>query len=82
MVARVNYRKLALEAYPPTCAYCGFGVPEVLEVAHLLISEMKEMGHVVICEITEGLDYFDELVIEWCLILIDKPVNKANSADH
>lgn len=32
---RVNYRKLAFQAYPPLCAHCGFGVPEVLEVAHL-----------------------------------------------
>ena len=32
---RINYRKLAFETYPPICAYCGFGVPEVLEVAHL-----------------------------------------------
>lgn len=35
MAQRINYRKLALQAYPPICAYCGFGVPEVLEVAHL-----------------------------------------------
>jgi len=32
---RVNYRKLAFEHYAPICAYCGFGVPEILEVAHL-----------------------------------------------
>jgi len=30
-----NYRKIAFTAYPPTCAHCGFGVPEVLEVAHI-----------------------------------------------
>ena len=35
MPARINYRKLAFEAYPPLCAHCGFGIPEVLEVAHL-----------------------------------------------
>ena len=35
MVGRINYRKLAFEQYPPICAYCGFGVPEVLEVAHI-----------------------------------------------
>ena len=35
MNRRVNYRKLAFDAYPPICACCGFGVPEVLEVAHL-----------------------------------------------
>ncbi len=30
-----NYRKDALKAYPPYCVHCGFGIPEVLEVAHL-----------------------------------------------
>lgn len=34
-VARISYRKLAFEHYPPICAYCGFGIPEILEVAHL-----------------------------------------------
>ncbi|WP_291321663.1 HNH endonuclease signature motif containing protein [Desulfonatronospira sp.] len=35
MVKRVNYRKLAFDAYDPLCAHCGFGVPAVLEVAHI-----------------------------------------------
>jgi len=34
-VAGNDYRAAAFEVYPPICAYCGFGVPEVLEVAHL-----------------------------------------------
>ena len=34
---RTNYRKLAFEHYKNRlfCAHCGFGIPEVLEVAHL-----------------------------------------------
>jgi hypothetical protein len=34
---RINYRKLAFEHYSDRlfCAHCGFGIPEVLEVAHL-----------------------------------------------
>lgn len=35
MSKRVNYRKIAFEHYPPICAFCGFGIPEVLEVAHI-----------------------------------------------
>ena len=35
MTKRVNYRKLAFAHYDPLCAHCGFGVPAVLEVAHL-----------------------------------------------
>lgn len=31
----LNYRKLAFEHYDPLCVYCGFGIPTVLEVAHL-----------------------------------------------
>jgi hypothetical protein len=36
---RVNYRKLAFDHYSHAgqvvCAHCGFGIPEVLEVAHI-----------------------------------------------
>jgi 5-methylcytosine-specific restriction endonuclease McrA len=35
MAGPVNYRKLAFDQYAPICAYCGFGIPEILEVAHL-----------------------------------------------
>lgn len=35
MAKHVNYRKLAFDAYDPLCAHCGFGVPAVLEVAHI-----------------------------------------------
>lgn len=31
----MDYRKLALETYEPFCAYCGFGIQDVLEVAHI-----------------------------------------------
>jgi predicted restriction endonuclease len=34
-MGRINYRMLAFEHYPPICAYCGFGIPEILEVAHI-----------------------------------------------
>src|SRR5215210_6325629 len=30
-----NYRKLAFDTYPSVCAHCGFGIRDVLEVAHL-----------------------------------------------
>ena len=34
---RINYRKLAFAHYKDRlfCAHCGFGIPDVLEVAHL-----------------------------------------------
>lgn len=30
-----SYRKIAFDAYPPVCAYCGFGIKGILQVAHL-----------------------------------------------
>lgn len=35
MAQSKNYRNLAFRHYPPICACCGFGIPEVLEVAHI-----------------------------------------------
>ena len=35
MEKRVNYRKLAFESYDKLCTHCGFGIPDVLEVAHI-----------------------------------------------
>jgi len=32
---KINYRKIAFDSYPPICSFCGFGIPEILEVAHL-----------------------------------------------
>jgi hypothetical protein len=45
MNKRVNYRKIAFDAYGPLCAHCGFGVPAVLEVAHL----PQQAGDFVLC---------------------------------
>jgi len=48
-VHKINYRKLAFEKYPPICAYCGFGIPEILEVAHLDGDRTNnEVGNLVI----------------------------------
>ncbi|MCX7012017.1 MAG: HNH endonuclease signature motif containing protein [Candidatus Sumerlaeota bacterium] len=35
MGKRINYRKIAFDTYGPVCAHCGFGIPAVLEVAHI-----------------------------------------------
>jgi 5-methylcytosine-specific restriction endonuclease McrA len=32
---RFKYRKLAFSHYQQVCAHCGFGIPDVLEVAHI-----------------------------------------------
>jgi predicted restriction endonuclease len=30
-----SYRKIAFDTYPHICAYCGFGIVGILQVAHL-----------------------------------------------
>ena len=35
MAKHINYRKIAFKAYKHQCAHCGFGVADVLEVAHI-----------------------------------------------
>lgn len=35
MPKRCNYRKIAFENYAPLCAHCGFGIPSILEAAHI-----------------------------------------------
>jgi len=49
MGKRVNYRKLAFAHYDPLCAHCGFGIPAVLEVAHIDGNRQNnEVGNLVI----------------------------------
>jgi hypothetical protein len=35
MEKKIDYRDLAFDTYLPICAYCGFGIRAILEVAHL-----------------------------------------------
>jgi hypothetical protein len=35
MEKKINYRKPAFQTFDPLCAHCGFGIPNVLEVAHI-----------------------------------------------
>jgi 5-methylcytosine-specific restriction endonuclease McrA len=49
MAKRVNYRKLAFAHYDQLCAHCGFGIPAVLEVAHIDGNRHNnEIGNLVI----------------------------------
>ena len=70
MLKRINYRKLAFDHYPPICAYCGFGIPEFLEVAHLDGNkDNNELGNLVIlcpnCHKMHDIDLIStEIVVE------------------
>jgi len=41
---QVSYRKLAFDHFDPLCAHCGFGVPSILEVAHI-DGDRSKLGH-------------------------------------
>jgi len=49
MTNNVNYRKLAFGHYAKLCAHCGFGVPAILEVAHIDCNRQNnDIGNLVI----------------------------------
>jgi len=50
MGADVDYRKLAFGYYAPICAHCGFGVPEILEVVHLV--EQRSANSCIVCGVS------------------------------
>lgn len=31
----MSYKRIAFERYDPISAYCGFGIPNLLDVAHI-----------------------------------------------
>lgn len=72
---RVNYRKLAFEHYDPVCAHCGFGIPMVLEVAHL---DGKRQNNaienlVILCPTCHKMHDIDLINTETILQMRDRP---------
>ena len=75
MAVRVNYRKLAFEHYDPLCAHCGFGVPAVLEVAHLdgNRSNNELANLVILCPNCHKMHDLDLISTEAILQMRDRP---------
>jgi predicted restriction endonuclease len=71
---RINYRKLAFDHYPPICAYCGFGIPEILEVAHLDGNRShNEIGNLVIlCPNCHKMHDIDLISTEIIILMRDR----------
>ena len=72
---RINYRKLAFAHYNSLCAHCGFGIPAVLEVAHIDSNRQNnEVGNLVIlcpnCHKMHDLDIISTTTI---LEMRDRP---------
>ena len=75
MPKRVNYRKLAFEKYDPLCAHCGFGVPAVLEVAHLdgnrANNELSNLT--ILCPNCHKMHDLDLISTETIILMRDRP---------
>jgi hypothetical protein len=74
---RVNYRKLALAHYAERlfCAHCGFGIPEVLEVAHLdCCRENNDVSNLVLlCPTCHKMFDLDLISNEMMIQMRDRP---------
>jgi probable addiction module antidote protein len=70
VVKRIHYPKLVFDHYLPICSYCGFSIPELLEVAYLDGNkDNNEIENLVIfcpnCHKMHGLDLIpSETVIQ------------------
>jgi 5-methylcytosine-specific restriction endonuclease McrA len=75
MAKRVNYRKLAFAHYDPLCAHCGFGIPAVLEVAHLDCDRANnELSNLVIlCPNCHKMHDLDLISTETIVAMRDRP---------
>jgi hypothetical protein len=72
---RVNYRKLAFAKYPPLCAHCGFGIKDVLEVAHIDCSRANnEVSNLIIlCPNCHKMHDLDLISTETIIQMRDRP---------
>ena len=77
MTKRVNYRKLAFETYDPVCAHCGFGIPSVLEVAHIDGDRHNnDVGNLVIlCPNCHKMHDLDLISTDTIRTMRDRPKN-------
>jgi predicted restriction endonuclease len=72
---RINYRKLAFDHYDQLCAHCGFGIPAVLEVAHLDGDRShNEIGNLaVLCPNCHRMYDLDLITKETIILMRDRP---------
>ncbi|PJA27436.1 MAG: hypothetical protein CO189_07015 [candidate division Zixibacteria bacterium CG_4_9_14_3_um_filter_46_8] len=72
---RINYRKLAFEQYDPVCAHCGFGIPAVLEVAHIDRNRHNNQvsNLVILCPNCHKMYDLDLISMEIIIQMRDRP---------
>lgn len=71
----VKYRKLAFTHYDPLCAHCGFGIPAVLEVAHLDCDRSNNdiNNLVILCPNCHKIHDLDIIPTETIIQMRDRP---------
>lgn len=72
---RVNYRKLAFQHYPSMCAHCGFGIKDVLEVAHIDCNRGNNdvSNLVILCPNCHKMHDLDLISTETIIQMRDRP---------
>ena len=72
---RVNYRKLAFTNYPALCAHCGFGIKDVLEVAHIDCNRAnnKVSNLIILCPNCHEMHDLDLISTETIMTMRDRP---------
>jgi len=72
---RINYRKLAFKNYPPLCAHCGFGIKDVLEVAHIDCSRANNAvsNLIILCPNCHKMHDLDLISTETIIQMRDRP---------
>ena len=75
MSQRINYRKLAFQYYHPICAHCGFGIPDVLEVAHIDCNRSNNdiSNLVILCPNCHKMHDLDLISTETIIQMRDRP---------
>jgi hypothetical protein len=75
MTRHVVYRKIAFSHYDPLCAHCGFGVPAMLEVAHIDGNRSNnELANLVIqCPNCHKMHDLDLIATETVIQMRDRP---------
>ncbi|MFA4917152.1 MAG: HNH endonuclease [Syntrophales bacterium] len=75
MEKKINYRKMAFETYGSLCAHCGFGIPDVLEVAHIDGNRDNNdpLNLVILCPNCHKMHDLDLISTETIIQMRDRP---------
>ncbi len=72
---RINYRKVAFDKYPSVCAHCGFGIKDVLEVAHIDCNRANNAvsNLIILCPTCHKMHDLDLISTDTIIQMRDRP---------